>query len=262
MVKVEVKDLDFTFGKGRNVLNGISLMIDKPGLYCIIGPNGVGKSTFVRCLNKIYNVPRNKVFIDGTDINDLSIKDNAKNMSYVPVGGDDTFALSVVDTILVGRHTQQKWRTSEEDMEITYKAMKLMGIEDLAMKRYNELSAGQHQKVAIARGLVQETKFIILDEPTANLDVRYQVYVTELLKELAVKTGMTVLMISHDLNITSRYADEVIVMAHPGVIHSMGKSEDVITESMIKEVYGVDCEVIHDRYGKPHVILGSALRID
>ncbi len=262
MVTVEVKDLDFAFGKGRNVLNGISLKIDKPGLYCIIGPNGVGKSTFVRCLNKIYNVPRDKVFVDGTDINDLSIKDNAKNMSYVPVGGDDTFALSVVDTILVGRHTQQKWRTSEEDMELTYKAMRLMGIEDLAMKRYNELSAGQHQKVAIARGLVQETKFIILDEPTANLDVRYQVYVTELLKELAVKTDMTVLMISHDLNITARYADEVIVMAHPGVIHSMGKPEDVITEPMIKDVYGVDCEVINDRYGKPHVILGSALRID
>jgi iron complex transport system ATP-binding protein len=259
---VEVKNLNFGFGGPKNVLNDINLEIDKPGLYCIIGPNGVGKSTLVRCLNKIYKVPSGTVFVNGTDINDISIKDNAKNMSYVPVGGDDTFALTVIDTILVGRHTQQKWKTSREDMEITFKALKLMGIEDLGMKRYNELSAGQHQKVAIARGLVQETEFIILDEPTANLDVRYQVYVTELLKELSRQTGLTVLMISHDLNITAHYADEVIVMAHPGVILAKGKPEDVISEEMIKEVYGVDCEMIHDSAGKPHIILGSALRID
>ena len=260
-MEVEVKDLDFGF-KDHKVLNSINLKIDRPGLYCIIGPNGVGKSTLIRCMNKIYDVPRGTVLVDGVDINDISIKENAKNMSYVPVGGNDTFALTVIDTILVGRHTQQKWRTSDDDMEITYKAMKLLGIEDLGMKRYNELSAGQHQKVAIARGLVQDTKMIILDEPTANLDVRYQVYVTELLKELATRAGIIVLMISHDLNITSRYADEVIVMANPGVIHSMGRPEDVINAEMIKEVYGVDCEMILDGFGKPHIILGSALRID
>ena len=260
-MELVVKDLDFGFGDGRNVLQSISRSINKPGLYCIIGPNGVGKSTLVRCINKIYKVPDGKVFMNGKDINEISIKENAGNMAYVPVGGDDLFALTVVDTILIGRHNQSGWKTSEEDLETVYKSMKLMGIEELGMKHYNELSAGQHQKVAIARGLVQGTDFIILDEPTANLDVRYQIYVTELLKELAVRSGMTVLMISHDLNITARYADEVIVMARPGVIHSMGKPEDVITEDMIREVYGVDCDVI-DAKGKPHIILGPALRID
>ncbi len=261
-MELKVCDLDFGFGGERNVLNSISLSIDRPGLYCIIGPNGVGKSTLVRCINKIYKVPDGKVFIDGKDVNSISIKENSKNMAYVPVGGDDLFALTVVDTILIGRHNKSGWRTKEEDLEIVYKSMKLMGIEDLGMKRYNELSAGQHQKVAIARGLVQETGFIILDEPTANLDVRYQVYVTELLKELSVRSGITVLMISHDLNITARYADQVIVMARPGVIHSMGTPEEVVTEEMIREVYGVDCEVISDRHGKPHIILDSALRMD
>ena len=260
-MKLEVKNLNFGF-HGNQILHDINLTIDGPGLYCIIGPNGVGKSTFVRCLNKIYNVDRGSVFVNGKDICDIDIKENSKNMSYVPVGGDDTFALTVVDTILVGRHTQQKWKTSTEDMEITYKAMRLMGIEDLAMHSYSELSAGQHQKVAIARGLVQGTGFIILDEPTANLDVRYQVYVTELLKDLAHRSGMGVLMISHDLNITARYADQVIVMSHPGIIEAIGKPEDVFNEDMIRKVYGVDCEMITDKHGKPHIILESAMRID
>lgn len=261
-MKIEVKNLDFGYSSEKLTLHDINLTIDRPGLYCIIGPNGVGKSTLVRCMNKIYHIPDGTVFVNGVDLNEISIKENAKNMSYVPVGGDDVFSLPVVDTILVGRHTQQHWRTTTEDMEITYKAMRLLGIEDLAMHSYNQLSAGQHQKVAIARGLVQETEMLILDEPTANLDVRYQVYVTELLKELARRNDMIILMISHDLNITARYADEVIVMAYPGVIHSIGKPEDVITEKTIKEVYGVDCDMIVDKMGKPHIILGSALRID
>ena len=260
-MKLEIENLNFGFHDNL-VLHDINLTLDGPGLYCIIGPNGVGKSTLVRCVNKIYNVDRDCVFVDGKDICDIDIKENSKNMSYVPVGGDDTFALTVVDTILVGRHTQQKWKTSAEDMEMTYKAMRLMGIENLAMHSYSELSAGQHQKVAIARGLVQGTGFIILDEPTANLDVRYQVYVTELLKELAHRSGMGVLMISHDLNITSRYADKVIVMSHPGVIEAVGTPEEVFSEDMIRKVYGVDCEMITDRHGKPHIILESALRID
>ncbi|MCQ2070541.1 MAG: ABC transporter ATP-binding protein [archaeon] len=261
-MKIEVKNLDFGYSSEKLTLHDINLTIDRPGLYCIIGPNGVGKSTLVRCMNKIYHIPDGTVFVNGVDLNEISIKENAKNMSYVPVGGDDVFSLPVVDTILVGRHTQQHWRTTAEDMEITYKAMRLLGIEDLAMHSYNQLSAGQHQKVAIARGLVQETEMLILDEPTANLDVRYQVYVTELLKELARRNDMIILMISHDLNITARYADEVIVMAYPGVIHSIGKPEDVITEKTIKEVYGLDSDMIVHKMCKPHIILGSAVRID
>lgn len=261
-MKVEVKNLNFGYSSDHLILHDINLKIDKPGLYCIIGPNGVGKSTLVRCMNKIYHIPDGSVFVNDVDLNEISIKENARNMAYVPVGGDDVFSLPVVDTILVGRHTQQHWRTTGEDMEITYKAMRLLGIEDLAMHSYNQLSAGQHQMVAIARGLVQGTEMLILDEPTANLDVRFQVYVTELLKELAHRNNMIILMISHDLNITARYADEVIVMAYPGYVHSIGKPEDVINEETIKEVYGVDCEMITDRMGKPHIILGSALHID
>jgi len=192
----------------------------------------------------------------------MSSKDLSKLVGYVPVSGNDVFSMPVIDAVLIGRYTQQKWKTTDEDLRVVKKAMKLLGISSLALRGYNELSAGQHQKVAIARGLVQETPILLLDEPTANLDVRYQVYIAELLKGLTKMTGMTVVMISHDLNITAKYADRIILMAPPGTIRQIGTPEEVITKETIRDVYGVDCEIVHDSEGKPHVILSSALWID
>ena len=134
--------------------------------------------------------------------------------------------------------------------------MKVLGIEDLAMHGYNELSAGQHQKVTLARGLVQETEAIILDEPTANLDVRHQVYVAQLLRELADRGGKTIIMICHDLNIAARYSSRVIVMSPPGIIERSGTPEEVFDRDMIRKVYGIDCEIVTFE-GKPNVMLRS-----
>ena len=262
MSTIEVKDLSFSYGSSKNVISDINLKIDKPGLYCILGPNGVGKSTLIKCLNKI-NVPTSgSVYVDGMDVTSMSSKELSKLMGYVPVGGNDMFSMPVIDAVLIGRYTQQKWKTAPKDLEVVNRTMKLLGISSLALHGYNELSAGQHQKVAIARGIVQEAPILLLDEPTANLDVRYQVYIAELLKGLSVRAGMTVIMISHDLNITAKYADEIIMMAPPGRIYKVGPPDEIITEETIRDVYGVDCEIIKDSDGKPHIILGSALWID
>lgn len=122
------------------------------------------------------------------------------------------------------------------------------------MRNFNELSAGQHQRVALARGLVQETPCIILDEPTLNLDVKHQVFVAELLRCLAVVENKLVIMICHDLNIAARYSHEIVVMKEPGVIYKVGKPLDVITEDLVRDVYGINCEVMVVD-GSPHVIL-------
>ncbi len=262
MNTIRVSDLSFSYGGSNPVISDITFTIDQPGLYCILGPNGVGKSTLIKCLNKINNPSSGIVEIDGHDISKMSSKELSKLVGYVPVSGNDVFSMPVIDAVLIGRYTQQKWKTTEEDLIMVKKAMKLLGISSLALRGYNELSAGQHQKVAIARGLVQETPILLLDEPTANLDVRYQVYIAELLKGLTKMTDMTVIMISHDLNITAKYADKIILMAPPGKIRQIGTPEEVITKETIKEVYGVDCEIVHDSEGKPHVILSSALWID
>ena len=142
-------------------------------------------------------------------------------------------------------------------MTIVKRTLNMMGVKQLALRNFDELSAGQHQRVAIARGLAQTTRVLILDEPTSNLDVRHQLQVTELLRDLAISNGMTVVMISHDLNVSAKYADTIIMMALPGVVHMVGTPEEVLTEDTIRYVYGVDCRIIEDE-GRPHVILKGA----
>ena len=162
--------------------------------------------------------------------------------------------MTVFDTILLGRTPKQAFGTSKEDYDKVYDVMEMLGIEDLAMRPFNELSAGQHQKVAIARGLVQEPEVLILDEPTANLDVKHQVVVLKMLRRLAAEKKMKVVMIVHDLNISARYADRIILMSPPGIIRQIGTAEEVLTEENMAAIYGVRTKIITVE-GKPHVIV-------
>lgn len=257
-MEIRVEDMDFGYGD-LPVLHGINLVLDEPGLVCIIGPNGVGKSTLVKCINRIHRPTSGRVEIDGVDIARLSMKDLAKVMGFVPVTSSDSFSMTVLDTVLMGRHPHQRMgTTSDLDMKVARRALNMMGIKHLALRNFDELSAGQHQKVAIARGLAQTPRVLILDEPTSNLDVRHQIQVTELLRDLAKENGMTVIMISHDLNISAKYADRIVMMALPGIIYKVGTPGEVITEESIRYVYGVECRIVDDG-GRPHVILGSAI---
>lgn len=257
-MEVRIEDMSFGYGDMR-VLHHIDLVIGRPGLVCIVGPNGVGKSTLVRCINKLETPDSGRITVDGIDLREIPSKELAKVMGYVPVASSDIFSMTVFDTVLMGRHPFQSFgRTTDLDRKIAKRSMKMMGVKHLALRGFDELSAGQHQKVAIARGLAQTPRMLILDEPTSNLDVRHQMQVTERLRDLAVSTGMTVLMISHDLNTSAKYADEMIVMALPGAIYSVGTPREVLTEATIRYVYGVDCEVVDDD-GRPHVVLKRAL---
>ena len=257
-MRVELDNVDFRYPNGHQVLNGINLDIDGPGLYCIIGPNGVGKSTLVKMLCKVNKPTSGTIRIDGEDLSQMPVKKMAKKVGYVPPFTTDYFSMTVIDTILIGRHNHQKWRTTDTDIQMANRVMRLVGVEDLAMRQFNELSAGQHQKVAVARGLVEETPMLILDEPTSNLDVRHQVFVIEMLRALAEADDKLIIMISHDLNLAAKYAHQVILMEEPGVIRDVGTPEEVITADAIREVYGVECEVT-EANGRPLVILGSAL---
>ena len=252
MTVLELKDVDFGYDEGHIVLHDINLTISEPGLYCIIGPNGVGKSTMAKCVSKIVNPLNGEVLINGKNISHMTHKEVSQVVGYVPAFSQDVFSMSVVDTIMVGRHNHRKWGSREKDLEMVYKAMRIMRITDLADKKYNSLSSGQHQKVSIARGLVQETEVLILDEPTANLDVKFQVYVMELplradatgevleqfktfnenLAKVAEHAGATLIPL-FDGPITAETAERYYI---DGRLHPNRLGMDVITEAAKKTI--------------------------
>ncbi len=239
-MEIEFNGMGFSYGDVE-ILRNISFKLNEPELVCIIGPNGVGKSTLMRCINKLLRPTSGNILINGRDVNDYTLREMAEVMAYVPVASSDAQPMSVTDCILMGRHPHSKFgKVSDSDLIMVHNIMCAMDLEYLANRNCNELSAGQYQKVLLARGLIQETEFILLDEPTANLDVRHQMNVTEMLRNLAHEHGKMVLMICHDLNIAAKYADKVIVLALPGMVYNVGTPRDTIDEEMILNVYGVD----------------------
>jgi iron complex transport system ATP-binding protein len=251
---MEMKAVDLGFRYYENtILSDVNVDLEGNKMVSIIGPNGVGKTTLIHCFSKILKPTDGRVYVNGKDIEDYKLKELAKIIAYVPCTSLDTFPLTVTDTVLLGRNPHSKWGSLNRDLEKVQETLRLLGIEDLAMRPFNELSAGQRQKVVLARGLVQESQILLLDEPTANLDIKHQMGVTRLLRDYSHKQGIMVIMISHDLNIAAKYSDEVI-MLYGGNIFAKGSPKDTINPENIEAVYGVRSKTVINN-GRPHVIL-------
>ncbi len=253
---ISIEGVEFGYSS-TPVLKDVTAVLEGPKFISILGPNGVGKSTLIHCINKILAPNDGTVMIDDRDVKDITIKEMAKMVGYVPYSANDTFPLTVVDTVLMGRHPHSHRGSLDSDLDIVYETLNMLGILDLAMRSFNELSAGQHQKVMLARGLAQEPKVLLLDEPTSNLDVRHQLEVAKMLKRLSREKGILVIMICHDINIAAKYSDEILLM-YDGSIFDVGTPNEVITCENLRTVYGVDSRVIDDD-GMPHVILKDSI---
>lgn len=256
-MRIDLNGLEYGYDPKDPVLKGIDISFDKPEFVCIMGPNGVGKSTLIHCINKILKPTGGTVLLNDRDVSDMKLKEVAEHLGYVPATSEDSFPLTVVDTVMVGLQNDFKFGTTKDDLAKVYDALRMMKIEHLAMRNFNELSAGQHQKVVLARGLVRTPPAVLLDEPTSNLDIKHQIEVTKVLSRLPREKGMIVVMISHDINITAKYADRII-MIHDGKVFADGAPSDVLTKESIRTVYGVDADII-DVSGRPHVILNDSV---
>ncbi|PZD95040.1 ABC transporter ATP-binding protein [Paenibacillus sambharensis] len=244
---LDIENLFFGYGS-TGILRGISLQLAQSQVVSIVGPNGSGKSTLLKCLARIVKPEQGEIRLFGKSLNAYSGGELAKKQGYVPQSTSETFPLSVTDAVLIGRKPHMKWGVSDRDLAIVGHVISFLGLEPLRHNYLNELSGGQRQKVAIARALAQEPEVLMLDEPTSALDIRHQLEVLELLKDLSRKSGSLVILVLHDLELAARYSDQLILMRQ-GVVHAMGKPEEVLTADHVKEVYGVEAEITEGRLG-------------
>jgi iron complex transport system ATP-binding protein len=234
------------------ILNDVSVELNRSEILGIIGPNGAGKSTLIRCINRILFPESGGICIGGTDIEKMDQMDIARYIGYVPQNSTNPFPATVFDTILMGRRPHSGWRSSKSDVKKALDILDLVGITDLAMRDFTELSGGQQQKVVLARALAQDSHILLLDEPTSNLDIRQQLETMEIVHSLVKTKNISAIMAIHDLNLAARYADRIL-MLKGGLVFQVGEPFSVLTPESIREVYGVD-SVVREEDGRPYVI--------
>jgi iron complex transport system ATP-binding protein len=249
MIFLKVDGINFAY-RSRRVIDGISFSVEKDDLVSILGPNGVGKTTLIKCISKVLTPNAGSVYIEGSDLRKMSKKDIAKNIGYV-AQRSETAKTTVFDSVLLGRKPHFEWDITERDIRLAGRVLHLLGLDELALKYVDEISGGEYQLVQIARVLVQQPKVILIDEPTSNLDLSNQHMIMHLIRNIVKKNHMAAIMVIHDLNLAIRHSDKFILMKQ-GMVFAAGGHE-VITPDNIKAVYNIDAYVESVR-GIPVVI--------
>lgn len=206
----------------------------------ILGPNGVGKTTLLRCINSILKPAQGAIWVDGRKMSELTPQQIARRVGYV-AQQQTPGRMTAFDAILMGRRPHIQWRVSDEDLRIVDGAIKRLALQELAMRYIDQMSGGELQKVAIGRAMVQEPKLLLLDEPTSNLDLKNQLEILRLLRHAIQDHGMAAVMTMHNLNMALRFADKHLFLKD-GRIFDVGRPEEISAET-VKEVYGIAVEI-------------------
>lgn len=242
---LSAEDASFAYRDGRPVFHGLDLAAACGEVLCILGPNGVGKSTLLRCLAGLERPSSGSVRLDGQDVRHLSRAALARAVAFVPQSDDAVFAFTVTMMVEMGRAAHLGWSAapSDADAAIARAALTRLGIESLAGRLYPELSGGERQLVLIARALAQQSQLLILDEPTAHLDFANQAAVLELIRDLA-NAGLAVVMTSHDPDHAFLIADRTLVLGR-GQPARIGATRDILTETLLSQTYGRPIRIVH-----------------
>lgn len=241
---ITITKLNYLYGK-NHVLKDISFQIQKSDFFIIIGPNGSGKTTLLRLLAGIISVGNGRIDVLGDSIKDYSRKALARKIAYVPQTLPVDFPFTVSEVVLMGRspHLGMLGLEKEKDLLKAKQAMKFTELDHLADRRINQLSGGECQRVFIARAICQETEIILLDEPTASLDLAHQTRIMDLMEKLQMDRGITVVMVSHDVNLAAMYG-KTLLLLKKGQIAGRGKPDEVLTFQVLESAYG--CTLLVD----------------
>lgn len=253
---IEVHSVSFRYHEDW-VLQDVSFRAERGEFVGVIGPNGSGKTTLLKILYRLLSPQKGEILFELVPMKKMDRADIAKRIAVVAQETHLLFPFSVLETVLMGRspHLGHLMFESEKDLEIAKKAMEWTKVLPFSERSMDELSGGERKRVFIARALAQEPEVILLDEPTANLDIHHQMDFLELILTLNRERGLTIVMASHDMNIASEFCDRLILLRGGG-IYKAGTPDEVITKENIENVYG--CEVWVDQNpfsGMPRISL-------
>lgn len=236
---LRVKDLKFHYQGGPQVLKEINFKLEDGRFLSVLGNNGAGKSTMLKCFNRIIDPEEGSISLDGEEIRRIPIREVAKRIAFVAQTVPST-QMTVHDMVMLGRKPYMQWGFTENDHRIVHEAMDRLGLTEMRGRFLNELSGGERQKVMLARALAQRPKLLLLDEPTSSLDLKNQYQVLQTVKDICHETGIAAIMVIHDLNLALRFCDRFLLM-RDGAVFRYGDAQ-VIDREAIWQIYGVQGE--------------------
>ncbi len=242
---LEVKNLSFAYSKnGRTILDGVSFYLEQGQFMAILGNNGAGKSTLIKCIDRINPVTAGQVLVNGKSIEAMQRRQLAQSVAYVPQNTQPAHTM-VFDAVLLGRKPYIKWGITAEDERIVAETLEMLNLKQLESRYLDELSGGELQKTMLARALVQQPKYLLLDEPTSSLDPNNQHEMLHVIRDIAQEKNIGVAIVIHDLNLAMRHCDRFLFIKDAKVF-SFGGVETVTPET-IETVYDLRVDIIEHK---------------
>ena len=238
---LKVRDIRVGYKNGQIVLSDLGFTLDQGQMLAILGPNGVGKTTLLRCINAMIRPWAGVVQIEDADVFRMRAGEIARHLGYV-AQRNDAGRMTAFDAVLLGRKPHLRWKAGKDDMSKVAGALQQLGLEDFALRHIDELSGGELQKVCIARALVQEPKVLLLDEPTSSLDLKNQLDILHTIGRVVKEHRIAAVMTMHDLNLAFRFADWFLFLKN-GKVFTNGRPDQVDAD-MVEAVYGVKVTIL------------------
>lgn len=241
---MDIRNAEFSYNGKKSIFRNVNISIERGDVLCILGPNGTGKSTLIKCMSSLLKLKSGKILLKDKNIYSMNNTEIAKVMGYIPQSNNSTFAYSVLDIVLMGR-TPYLSITSvpgKNDYKIAEEALENLGILHLKDKIYTEISGGERQLVLMARAIAQRPEILLLDEPTSHLDFGNQIRTLKVINKLS-KSGLSVVMTSHFPDHAFLSSNKVAIM-NQGTIMEMGDPRTVVTEENMKQAYGIDVKIL------------------